>query len=444
MPRQISDRTYYFLAALIGTLTGLLGSAFHSLVDHALTWSRQLPTALQLSGPALYVVMGVFSALMFCGAVALVRRFAPEASGSGVQEIEGAMQGLRDIRWQRVLPVKFIGGTMALGAGLVGGREGPTIHMGASIAKAMTSRFSLAAEQARALWGAGGAAGLTAAFNAPLASIAFIIEEARDAFPYRINTYGAVIIACGFSALTTTALTGATPYMAMSADQIPTYFLPAFVGLGLVLGVLGVLFNRTIIAGLEIARHVGLKASPYLIPALLGLIIGPMLVLFPEATGGGESLAVALVSNPLPIGLLGLVILLRFFMTAASYSTGAPAGIFAPILALATTSSILFGTLLGHVVTLPPGAMVAFAAAGMAGLFSSTVRSPLVGIVLVLELTGTYALAIPSLLTAITAHLVAAGLGGKPIYEVLLARTLRLAGQAMPEKNAAAHPEKQD
>ncbi|CAM4382228.1 H(+)/Cl(-) exchange transporter ClcA [Kerstersia similis] len=436
MPRQISDRTYYFLAAIIGTLTGVLGSAFHSLVERSLAWSRHLPETLQLSGPLLYIVMALFSAVMFCAAVALVRRYAPEASGSGVQEIEGAMQGLREIRWQRVLPVKFIGGTLALGAGLVGGREGPTIHMGASIAKAISSRFTLAAEQARALWGAGGAAGLTAAFNAPLASIAFIIEEARDAFPYRINTYGAVIIACGFSGLTTTALTGSIPYMSMSAEHMPTYFLPAFIVLGLVLGVLGVVFNRAIIAGLNLSQKVGLKVSPYLIPALLGLIIGPMLILFPEATGGGESLAVALVSNPLPIGLLGLVILLRFFLTAASYSTGVPAGIFAPILALATTSSILFATLLGYVITLPPGAMVAFAAAGMAGLFSSTVRSPLVGIILVLELTGTYALAIPSLLTAVTAHLVAAGLGGKPIYEVLLARTLRLAGQSMPEKPA--------
>lgn len=432
MPRQISDRTYYFLAAIIGTLTGALGSAFHGLVERALAWSRHLPETLQLSGPALYVVMALFSALMFCAAVALVRRYAPEASGSGVQEIEGAMQGLREIRWQRVLPVKFIGGTLALGSGLVGGREGPTIHMGASIAKAISSRFTLAAEEARALWGAGGAAGLTAAFNAPLASIAFIIEEARDAFPYRVRTYGAVIIACGFSALTTTALTGAVPYMSMSAERMPTYFLPAFIALGLVLGVLGVAFNRVIIAGLEISRQLGLKTSPYLIPALLGLIIGPMLVLFPEATGGGESLAVTLANNPLPIGLLGLVVLLRFFMTAASYSTGAPAGIFAPILALATTTSVLFASLLALVITLPPGAMVAFAAAGMAGLFSSTVRSPLVGIVLVLELTGTYALAIPSLLTAVTAHLVAAGLGGQPIYEVLLARTLRLAGQTPP------------
>lgn len=439
MPRKTSETTYYLIAAIAGALTGVLGSVFHKLVERALGWSRSLPEVLALQGPMLYIVMALFSATMFCGAVALVRKFAPEASGSGVQEIEGAMKGLREVRWQRVLPVKFIGGTMALGAGLVGGREGPTIHMGAAIAKGIGSRFSMSIQDARALWGAGGAAGLTAAFNAPLASIIFIIEEARDSFPHSVRTYSAVILACGFSAIMTTALTGSTPYMALQATPIPLWFLPAFIILGAILGVLGVAFNKVILAGLDISRNIGLKVSPYLVPALLGCIIGPMLVIFPAATGGGESLAMAIAENPLPIGLLGLVVLLRFFITAASYSTGVPAGIFAPILALATTSSVFLASLLELLVPLPPGATVAFAAAGMAGLFASTVRAPLVGMVLVLELTGTYTLAIPALLAGISASIVASALGGRPIYEVLLERTMRLSGASQP----SAGPEQQ-
>lgn len=415
------------MAAIIGTLTGILGSFFHLSIDGLLAWARRLPATLALDGPLLYVVMALFSATLFCGAVALVRRFAPEASGSGVHEIEGAMQGLREVRWQRVLPVKFIGGIMALGAGLVGGREGPTIHIGASIAKAIGSRLSLAVQDARALLGAGAAAGLTAAFNAPLASIIFVIEEARDAFPYHTRTYHAVIIASGASAVATTALSGTTPFMALTANSMPLTFLPAFIVLGMVLGAMGVLFNHVVIRGLDIALQVGLKVSPYLLPLLLGLIIGPMLIAFPQATGGGESLAVAIANNPLPIGLLGLVVLLRFFLTAASYATGAPAGIFAPILALAATSSVLLASLLELVMPLPPGTVVAFVVAGMAGLFASTIRAPLVGMVLVLELTGTYTLAVPVLLAGISSCLVANALGGRPIYEVLLERTLRLA-----------------
>lgn len=434
---------YYFCAALVGGLTGIVGASFHQLVEKSLGWTHRFPELLGLNGPLLYLVMALFSAAMFCGAVALVRNFSPEASGSGVQEIEGAMAGVREIRWKRVLPVKFIGGTMALGAGLVGGREGPTIHMGASIAKAIGSWFSFSVKETRALWGAGGAAGLTAAFNAPVASIIFIQEEARNVFPYGMRTYSIVIIACGFSAIATAAISGSAPFMALQASAVPLYFLPAFLVLGALLGVLGVVFNRCIIAGLDFSQSIGLKVSPYLVPLLLGLVIGPLLIIFPEATGGGESLAVAITNNPLPIGLLGLVVLVRFFATAASYSSGAPAGIFAPILALATSASVFLASVLGLVMPLPPGTDVAFAVAGMAGLFASTIRAPLVGVVLVAELTGTYGLAVPVLLTAISAYLVAERLGGRPIYEVLLERTLRIAGQQRapkPEPTSSVKP----
>lgn len=417
------------MAALVGLLTGLLGASFHQLVDSSLSWSRRLPDLLSMEGPQLYIVMSLFSSAMFCGAVGLVRRFAPEASGSGVQEIEGAMAGLREVHWKRVLPVKFIGGILALSAGLIGGREGPTIHMGASIAKAFSERFSLDALEARALLGAGGAAGLTAAFNAPIASIIFILEEARNSFPHSVRAYSAVFIACGFSAIATVAISGTAPFLALTATPMPLAFLPAFLVLGAIHGVLGYVFNATVIAGLNISQRIGLRLSPYLVPALLGIVIGPMLIIFPAATGGGETLVVAITNNPLPIGLLGLVVLVRFFGTAASYSCGAPAGIFAPILALATTSSVLLGGLLELVMPLPPGTIVAFAVAGMAGLFASTVRAPLVGMVLVAELTGTYALALPVMLTAITSSVVAEALGGRPIYEALLERTLRLAKQ---------------
>ncbi|NLN67820.1 MAG: H(+)/Cl(-) exchange transporter ClcA [Alcaligenaceae bacterium] len=421
---------YYFIAAVVGLLTGVLGSFFHQLIDHSLAWSRHLPEFLGLEGIGLYLFLSLFSAAMFCLAVALVRFVAPEASGSGVQEIEGAMAGLRNIRWQRVLPVKFIGGTLALGAGLIGGREGPTIHMGASIAKALGSWFSFSQQETRALWGAGGAAGLTAAFNAPIASVLFILEEARKVFPYSGRTYSAAIIACGLSAIATVAISGSRPFMALDSTAMPLSFLPVFIVLGVILGAMGVLFNRMVLAGLDLSLQIGLRFSPYLIPALLGIVIGPMLVVFPEATGGGESLAVSIVNNPMPIGLLGLVILIRFFGTAASYSSGAPAGIFAPILALATASSVFLAELLSLVMPLPPGGIVAFAAAGMAGLFASTVRAPLVGMVLVAELTGSYVLVIPVLLTAIMANIVADALGGRPIYEVLLERTLRLEKKA--------------
>ena len=430
-PGGVSDAAYYAISIAVGAVVGCIGTIFHLSTDAISGWPG-LFTGLDLPAFPRLVLMGVVAAAMVTAAVWLVRTFAPEAGGSGVQEIEGALEGLRPVRWRRVLPVKFFGGLLSLGSGLVVGREGPTIHMGASVAQAAGEWLGLSTRDLRGLLAAGGAAGLAAAFNAPLAAILFVIEETRRQFPYGLRTYSAVIFASVTSAIVTESIAGVGPDMRILVPDMPLLMLPAFIGLGVVLGLVGVVFNRTLIWSLDAARTLGLRTSFYVLPALVGLTIGVLLVLRPEATLGGEQLAVTLAHVNLPLLVLAGIVLIRFVMTMASYSTGVPGGIFAPILALATAVGVLYGTTLETLVTLPAGGVAALAIAGMGGLFSSTVRAPLVGMVLVVELTGAYTLLVPVILTCVFSHLVAEALGGKPIYEVLLERTLRLAGQTPP------------
>ncbi|MFG1294283.1 MULTISPECIES: H(+)/Cl(-) exchange transporter ClcA [Xanthobacter] len=430
-PRAMSDAAYYLLAVLVGTVAGAVGAAFHLLYAYAMEWpALVLP---YFEGPEVLAVLAAVSAAMVLVSVLLVRTFAPEAAGSGVQEIEGALDGQREVRWKRILPVKFVAGILSLGSGLVLGREGPTIHMGASVAKAVGDGFVLGVRDGRGLLAAGGAAGLAAAFNAPLAAILFVIEETRRQFPYGLRTYSAVIIASVVSAIVTEIIGGTAPMMALETTEMPFWLMPAFAGLGVLLGALGVIFNWAVVAALELSRKIGLKASPYLVPLVVGAAIGPLLVLRPEATTGGEALAVSLATHHLPLLTMAVIVVVRFVMTMASYSTGVPGGIFAPILALATSAGILFAMLLELALPLPPGAIMAFGVAAMGGLFSSTVRAPLVGMVLVAELTGGYNLMIPVIITCVCANVVAEALGGKPIYEVLLERTLLLAGKTPPK-----------
>lgn len=428
---RVSDAAYYAIAIVLGAVVGLIGTVFHLSTDAISNWPGLL-TGLEMGLPVRLLLMGVIAAAMVVAAVFLVRRFAPEAGGSGVQEIEGALEGLRPVYWKRVLPVKFFGGLLALGSGLVVGREGPTIHMGASVAQALSEWLGLATRDMRGLLAAGGAAGLAAAFNAPLAAILFVIEETRRQFPYGLRTYSAVILASVTSAIVTESIAGVRPDMLIHVPELPLATLPAFVMLGAVLGVVGVIFNRTLIWSLDAARTLGLRTSFYILPAAVGLAIGVLLVVRPEATLGGEKLAVTLAHENLPLLVLAGIVLIRFVMTMASYSTGVPGGIFAPILALATAVGVLYGTVLAAVVPLPAGMVAGLAIAAMGGLFSATVRAPLVGMVLVAELTGAYTLLVPVILTCVFANLVADALGGKPIYEVLLERTLRLAGQTPP------------
>jgi CIC family chloride channel protein len=422
--QSISDGALYFLAALCGLATGVVGAAFHLIVDTLVHWPSWLVARLG-PGPLTIVAATGIAAIALVASFLLTRRFAPEAAGSGVQEIEGAMEGLREVRWHRVLPVKFVGGVLALSSGLVAGREGPTIHMGASIMQAASEWLKLGRNDVRGMLAAGAAAGLAAAFNAPLAAILFVIEETRKQFPYTFRSYTAVIIASAASALATELVGGTGPDLQISTDAMPLTLLPAFALLGVLLGGLGVVFNRCLVGSLDWTMTT-FRRAPYVPALVVGAAVGALAIVLPDAVGGGETLILRMVGENLSITVLLLLAVLRFAGTMASYSTGVPGGIFAPILALATAIGLAVGTLLEAGFVLPGTTAAAFAIAAMGGLFSSTIRAPLVGVVLVAELTGAYELILPVIVTCVTANAVAQALGSRPLYELLLRNQSRI------------------
>jgi len=429
----ISDGAFYFIAGFCGLAGGVVGAAFHLTVDRLLHWPAWLIARFG-SGPETILMAAAIAAAGLLAAFALTRRFAPEAAGSGVQEIEGAMEGLRVVRWRRILPVKFVGGVLGLSSGLVAGREGPTIHMGASIAAGLSEAFKLDRDDMRGLLAAGAAAGLAAAFNAPLAAILFIIEETRKQFRYTFRSYVGVICASAASAMGMGLVGGTAPPMRIAALEQPLWLLPAFVLLGVGVGGLGVVFNRSLLAALDWTAKT-FRRVPFVPALVVGGAVGALAIVLPEAVGGGELLIPHLVARDLPLATLALVAVLRFVGTMASYPVGVPGGIFSPMLALATAVGLAIGmvmeiALVAGGTAVPPSMAAAVAIAAMGGLFTATIRAPLVGVVLAVELTGAYALILPLLVTCVTAHVVAEWLGGRPIYELLLERTLRLSGQA--------------
>lgn len=427
--RRPPAELYLLAAGLVGLLGGAVGVAFHLCVEWLGQWPRWLADWL---GPEAAIGGAmVVTPLLILAARQLAARFAPEAAGSGIPEVEAAIEGRSTIRWRRVLPVKFAGGILALASGLVGGREGPTVHLGASLAAALAERFRLTDNDQKGLLAAGAAAGLAAAFNAPLAAILFVIEETRRQFPYAQRTYLAVMLASCLAALMTEGIAGTTPELFTRAEPVPLPLLPLFVVLGGVLGVLGVVFNASLLRTLDGVQRLG-KAARIGFVALIGIVLGALLTFAPATTGGGEHLVQALVGGPHGLLFLLGTAATRFVLTLASYACAAPSGIFAPLLALAAAAGLTFG----KVVTLMLPAEIAgsslrtaFAIVAMGGTFAAAVRAPLVGAVLTLELTGAWDLLVPVLLTCAVAHHVAGRLGGQPIYEALLDRKLRLAGQ---------------
>ncbi len=426
------EARFMALALLAGTLAGFVGSLFHMAIDRAITWPDWL--APRLDG---WPLVGAAAGIAMAGAViavALVRAFAPEAGGSGVQEIEGAMEGLRPVRWRRVLPVKFVAGVIALGSGLVLGREGPTIHIGASASAAVAETFRASELERRGLLASGAAAGLACAFNAPLASVLFVIEETHKEFPYTFRTYLGVILATIAATVVTEIMGGTRPALPLAASAAPLAFLPAFLLLGILLGVVGRVLNAAILHMVGFAAW-SQRRLPYVYPALVGAAVGALFILLPAAVTGGEGVILDLAAaSPGLTPLLGLGAI-RFLTMVGSYSSGAPGGIFAPILSLAVCLGLAFGE---GAVTIAPGAgfdPAAFAIVAMGALFTASVRAPIVGVALALELTGSYVLALPLMVGCFAADLTAQWCGGRPIYSQLLERTLAQAGvQAPPAK----------
>jgi H+/Cl- antiporter ClcA len=260
----------------------------------------------------------MLGALTLVTALWLVRRFAPETAGSGVQEVEAILGGQRTLRWRRVLPVKFVAGSLAVGSGLVLGREGPTIHMGAALGQMVAERMNsgrtdpgpmaLDDHGRRTLIAAGAAAGLAAAFNAPLAAIVFVTEELREHFEYSFASIQSVILACCAAVVVSGWILGQGPDLPVpNLDMAPLAALPLFVVLGLLIGALGVVFNSLLPGSVRSFRALR-PAQSYLAAVVVGMALGALLWLVPDTVGGDEALV-----ESLPGAQPGLAILLALF-----------------------------------------------------------------------------------------------------------------------------------
>jgi CIC family chloride channel protein len=412
-------------AIVVGALTGVVGGLFRLSVSSVSSGLLRVAGGISEQGLPGWLFPLVSTAVLVVLATWLVQRFAPEARGSGVQEIEGALDGLRPVRWRRVLPVKFVGGVLSLGAGMVMGREGPIIQMGGTVGRMLSDVFRRSDEDAHTLVAAGAGAGLAAAFNAPLAGMLFVIEEMRPQFHYSVVSVQCVLVACATADVVVQLLVGpelVIPMGALVEPQLSAMWI--FLLLGALFGLLGLAFNATLLALLDVFDRVP-PAARWLAAAAVGAAVGLLGWANPDMVGGGyRAISDALSGRLFATGLL-VLFAVRFFVTLVCFASGPPGGIFAPMLALGTLLGLALGNFAhGAFPEAVPEAGV-FVVAGMGALFSATVRAPITGIVLAAELTGSYAQILPLAIACVAATIVAHRLGGQPIYTVLLERALR-------------------
>ena len=422
-------------AALVGAGAGIVALLFRAALTGAdvlrnglIDWAHHIPM-LGWIFPVLLTLLGAGIS------VSITRRYAPETSGSGIPHLEAVLHRLRKLDWKRVLPVKFLGGIIAIGSGLTLGREGPTVQMGGAVGDAISRWLKVSERERLTLISAGGGAGLAAAFNAPLSGLIFVLEEVRRDFQPIL--FGAAFVAAVIADIITRVGSDQFPVFAVPSYPVPPLTsLPIFALLGIVTGGLGVLFNRGLLASVNIYARLPAR---FMLPAaaITGGAIGLVGWFSPLLIGSGHTLAESALKGDLLFAIIPIFFVIRFLLTTASYGSGAPGGIFAPLLVLGALIGLAIGQI-AHAIA--PGIVpipAVFAVVGMAAYFTAIVRAPLTGIMLIVEMTGNYSQMLPLLVSCFGAYAVAEFLKDLPIYEALLERDIVQGGDISPFKEPA-------
>ena len=366
---------------------------------------------------ALYILPFIIIAYL----LKLIVAREPMCTGSGIPQIKGILQGDMSMRWFSVLWSKIIGGVLAIGAGMSLGREGPSVQIGACVGQGLSQTSRRTRFESRILMTAGAGAGLAAAFNAPLAGVIFGLEEMQKTISPALLLTG--ITASITAATVTEVVFGISPVFSMGyLLPLPLNLFDVLVVAGMVIGLLGRLFNIALAYSLNTYSRLGLSGMKKpLVPLALAGILGFVL---PEILGGGNLLVDSLVVTDYTIGFLCLLFVGKFLFTMICFGSGVPGGIFLPMLVLGAAGGAVLAKLLVLAGLLPAMYYADIIVFGMAAYFSAVVKSPVTGSILILEMTGSFQHMLALLVVSLTAYVISDLTGGRPVYDELLDRAL--------------------
>lgn len=282
---------------------------------------------------ALYILSFIIIAYL----LKLIVAREPMCTGSGIPQIKGILQGDMSMRWFSVLWSKIIGGVLAIGAGMSLGREGPSVQIGACVGQGLSQTSRRTGFESRILMTAGAGAGLAAAFNAPLAGVIFGLEEMQKTISPALLLTG--ITASITAATVTEVVFGMSPVFSMGyLLPLPLNLFDVLVVAGIVIGLLGRLFNIALAYSLNTYSRLGLSGMKKpLVPLALAGILGFVL---PEILGGGNLLVDSLVVTDYTIGFLCFLFVGKFLFTMICFGSGVPGGIFLPMLVLGAAGGL--------------------------------------------------------------------------------------------------------
>ncbi|WP_342597563.1 chloride channel protein [Cyanobacterium aponinum UTEX 3222] len=410
----ISTRYALAEACLIGIFSALAALLLKEGINFLGTYRLHLVS----QWGAIYV-LPLFGLILGGMAGFFVESISPSAAGGGVPQIKAALARAKVPLSFRVALAKIIGTILVLGAGLTLGRRAPTVHIGAALAGELTRYVPTSPEHRRQMIAAGAAAGLAAGFNTPIAGVMFVVEELmRDISNLTLET---AIVASFTGAVVSLILESSNlqlPNRILNIDGL--VFLPSdipfYIVLGMIAGILGALFNRSVL--LSLRWNETLKIPLALRIGLAGLISGVIIALLPSFFQNNAGIREFLIRGELTTPQIALVFVSHYILTIIAAGSGAPGGLFAPALIMGSALGYLIGDFEGYIsgtVATPTFSLV-----GMGALFTGVVRVPVTAIIIVFELNANFNLVLPLMISCAVAYISAETLESGSIYRYLL------------------------
>ena len=405
------------LAVAVGALSGLAAVAFDRLIDifDAFFFGALLDAFSPLGRYAVLLLPAIGGLIVGPTIYFLVR----EARGSGIPDIMLAVARDGGRIRARVWLVKLLTTSVSIGSGASVGREGPIAQIGSSLGSFLGRRFGVSEGWLKILVACGTAGGISAAFNAPIAGVFFAMEVILRTFS--LQTFGVVVIS---------SVTASTVAIGIFGDfqafTIPVYALnhPAELGLFVLLGVGAALLALGFMQAIKIVEG-GFSRSnlpDYLKPAIGGLGVGVIGVFYPQVFGIGYELITEALVGGLPLLLLLALIFLKPVATALVIGSGSTGGVFAPSLLLGAMAGAAFGDIMAGAFPGIAGDPGAYGLAGMAAVFAAVASAPITAALMVFEMSRSYSLAAPLMLTVVISAAIARNLSRENIYTARLTR----------------------
>ena len=405
------DQLFLFLAVLIGIFSGVAVVCFRMAIE----WVHLLSFGSSMFPPLLRVLI-VPTAGGLVIALLVIYAF-PGARGSGVNQTKAAVYVSNGYIPFNTVVGKFVMCALAIGTGQSLGPEDPSLQMGAGIASLLGRRLNLSQEKVRLIAPIGAAAGLAAAFNAPISSVIFVIEEVIGT--WSAGVLGAIVLAAVSAVVTMRSFMGSEslfrvpPFRVASAGELLAY---------VVLGIIGGCASLAFLKWLAYARP-RIQQWPswthYFQPAAAGLIIGFIAIRLPQVMGAGYTVIDQALHGQFSWKLLLVLAALKIFATGLSFLSGTPGGMFAPSLFIGAMLGGAVGSIEHHFFPSLTGTVGTYALVGMGVFFAGFLRTPITSVFMVIEVSGSYTAILPIMIANMVAYLISRTYQKVPLFDLL-------------------------